>query len=138
MRPHFRIRDILLIATLFSLLPTMATQTACHNVTPDQFMGAVVDCAKVNPQASAALAQVETCLLATVSGNPAACLSGLVTEIHFSIDEVACVVAYIAQANQDKVAGNKYSQADLDAREAANTWLLQERISIRNSYVPGN
>jgi hypothetical protein len=108
--------------------------SSCHNVTPDQFFGAVVDCAKVNPQGSAALAAASTCLMSVVASNPAACLSGLVTELHFAIDEVACVVAYVAQQSQDKVASGTFSGDDLKARQAANDWLVAERISIRNSY----
>jgi hypothetical protein len=110
---------------------------SCHNITPDQFLGATVDCAKANPEASAALAQVETCLVGALAQNPAVCLSGLVTEIHFAVDEVACVVAYIAQRNQAKVALRTATGDDLRARQAANDWLVRERISIRNSYRSG-
>jgi hypothetical protein len=110
------------------------TLGGCHNVTPDQFFGATVDCAKQNPEASAALAQAETCLVAVVSQNPSACLAGLVTDVHFTVDEVACVVAYIAQLNQAKVATGKYTDDDLRARQAANDFLAKEHISIRNTY----
>jgi len=78
---------------LVTLAAGLVLAPACHNVPADKFLNAVVDCAKVNPQASAALAQVETCLVSAVSGNPAACLSGLITDAHFTVDEVACVVA---------------------------------------------
>jgi hypothetical protein len=111
--------------------------SSCHNVTPDQFAGAVVDCAKVNPEASSTLASVETCLIGAVAGNPSVCLTGLVTECHFAIDEIACVVAYVAQRNQDKVAVGQYTMGDLQERQTANNWLGQERISIRNSYSSG-
>ena len=110
------------------------TLGGCHNVTPDQFLNATVDCAKTNPQASAALASVETCLIGAVSQNPAVCLTGLVTEVHFTVDEIACVVAYVAQQNQDKVATGKYTDDDLRARQAANDFLAKEHISIRNTY----
>ena len=106
----------------------------CHNVTPDQFLNATVDCAKTNPQASAALASVETCLIGAVSQNPAVCLTGLVTEVHFTVDEIACVVAYVAQQNQAKVATGKYTDDDLRSRQAANDFLAKEHISIRNTY----
>jgi len=103
-------------------------------VTPDQFLNATVDCAKVNPEASAALASVETCLVGAIAQNPAVCLSGLVTDVHFAVDEIACLVAYISQQNQAKVAAGRYTDADLKARQAANGWLAQENISIRNTY----
>jgi hypothetical protein len=108
--------------------------SGCHNVTPDQFFGATVDCAKVNPEASAALSAASTCLMSVVASNTAACLAGLVTELHFSIDEVSCVVAYISQQQQAKVASGKYTDADLHARQAANDWLIAEHIAIRNTY----
>ena len=119
-----------MMALLLSIAP------GCHNVTPDQFLNATVDCAKTNPEASAALAQVETCLVGVATSNPAACLAGLLTEGHFVVDEVACDVAYVAQQNQAKVALGKATNDDLRARQAANDWLAQERIRIRNSY-PG-
>jgi hypothetical protein len=107
---------------------------ACHDVTPDQFLNATVDCAKQNPEASAALAQVETCLVSAVAGNPSSCLVGLITEGHFAIDEIACVVAYVAQQDQSKVALGTASEADLKARQTATNWLAQEHIKIRNTY----
>jgi hypothetical protein len=108
--------------------------SSCHNVTPDQFFGATVDCAKQNPETSAALAAASTCLMSVVDSNPAACLAGLVTELHFTIDDVACVVAYVSQQGQAKVAAGTYTDADLHARQAANDWLVKEHIAIRNSY----
>jgi hypothetical protein len=119
---------------LFMLLLLCPVVQGCHNVTQDQFLGATVDCAKVNPEASSALAAVETCLVGIVAQNPAACLAGLVTEVHFAIDEVACLVAYVAQQNQNKVATGRYTSEDLRIRQAANDWLASERISIRNTY----
>lgn len=120
-----------------SALAGLVLAPACHNVPADKFLNAVVDCAKVNPQASAALAQVETCLVSAVSGNPAACLSGLITDAHFTVDEVACVVAYVAQQQQSAVASGRYTDATLAERQAAVDWLTRENISIRNSYQPG-
>jgi hypothetical protein len=123
-------------ATPAALLALMLAfgSTACHNVTPDQFLGATVDCARVNPSADAALASVETCLVGAIASNPAVCLTGLITEAHFAIDEVACLVAYVAQMNTDKVGLGIATTANLQERNAANAWLVAERISIRNSY----
>jgi len=112
----------------------LALLGGCHNVTPDQFLNASVDCAKVNPEASPALAQVESCLFSAVSGNPAGCLAGLITEGHFVVDEVACIVAWEAQQQNSKVALSAASKEDLAARQAAVNWLQTEHISIRNTY----
>jgi hypothetical protein len=111
--------------------------SSCHNVTPDQFLGAVVDCAKVNPQASAALAQVETCLFSALAQNYAPCLAGLVTDLHFGVDEVACVVAWYSQQQNAKVGTSTATTQELVARNRANDWLAAERISIRNTYTSG-
>lgn len=121
---------------VFALAASVACPS-CHNVTPDQFLNATVDCAKVNPEGSAALAAASSCLMSVVASNPAACLAGLVTDIHFTVDEVACVVAWISQQNQSKVALGTATNDELRARQAANDWLVKERISIRNSYTPG-
>jgi hypothetical protein len=125
------------IVVLALLSGSILNASACHNVTPDQFFGKTVDCARVNPEAPAALSAVTTCLMAVMAQNPAACLAGLVTELHFTIDEVACVAAYVAQQGQDKVALGKATADDLKMRQAANDWLVQERIAIRNAYRTG-
>lgn len=116
----------------------VVSQPACHNVTPDKFLNATVDCAEVNPQKSAALASVETCLMGVLAQNYVACLSGLVTDIHFAVDEIACLVAWVAQQENAKVAKGTYTADDLEARRRAVEWLKQENISIRNSYPAGN
>jgi hypothetical protein len=108
--------------------------SGCHNVTPDQFLNATVDCTKTNPEASAELGAVTTCLMGAVAQNPAVCLTGLITDGHFAVDEIACLVAYVAQQNQAKVATGRYTDDDLRARQAANDFLAKEHISIRNSY----
>lgn len=112
-------------------LPSMS----CKQVKPDVFFEAVVDCAKINPESSAASSAVLTCITGAISGNPAACLSGLVTEAHWTVDEVACIVADIAQRENKKVQLNGDPNA-LRARDTAVEWLRKEHINIRNSY-PG-
>jgi len=105
----------------------------CHNVPADQFFGAVVDCAKVDPASSAALAGVETCLIGAVAENPAACLSGLVAEGTFTVQEVACVVAWEAQQANKKVAATA-DPAAVAKRDVAANWLAAEKIGIKNTY----
>jgi len=107
---------------------------SCHSTKPDQFFNAIVDCAQVNPATSAALAQVETCLSSTLTGNVSSCLTGLTTELHFTVDEITCVVAYIAQRENTKVAASTAAGPDLQKRNAAAAWLTRENIAIRNSY----
>jgi len=114
------------------LLLALPAEVSCHNVPADQFFDAVVDCAKVNPEASAAIAGVETCLLGAVAGNPASCLNGLITEAHFTVDEVACVVAW--EAHRQNVAVAEGDATAVSKRDAASKWLASERIAIRNSY----
>ena len=45
------------LASIATVLAILSVAPACHNVTPDQFYNATVNCAKVNPQTSAALAK---------------------------------------------------------------------------------
>lgn len=106
----------------------------CHQVKPDQFFEATVDCAKVNPDGSAALGSVTTCLVSATTGNPASCLSGLVTEARFTVTEVACVVAWIADRENKKVALSTAGPASLEVRNRAIAWIVQEHINIRNTY----
>lgn len=126
----------LLFASLGIGTGMVLVTSSCHNVAPDEFFAATVDCAKVNPNASAALAQVQTCLIGVLAQNYAACLAGLVTEAHFTIDEVTCMVAWFAQQQNEKVGASTATLEDLAARKRALDWLAQEHISIRNSY-PG-
>jgi hypothetical protein len=127
-------RIVRYLASLATIIAIVSLTPACHNVTPDQFYDATVDCAKNNPQSSAALAAVETCLLGVVSQNYSACLSGLVTEGKWSIDEIACLVAWYAEQQNAKVAASTATLEELAARNRANEWLKAEHISIRNSY----
>lgn len=122
------------LLSLAVIVVALVSSTSCKQVKPDQFFEAVVDCAKVNPESSAASAAVLTCLTSAISGNPAACLTGLVTEAHWTIDEIACIVASIAQREDKKV----QLEGDPNAariRGIAVDWLVRERIAIRNSYV---
>jgi hypothetical protein len=124
-------------AGLLVFVLVLSSGTGCHNVKPDQFFGAVVDCSQVNPEASAALGAVTTCLVGLVSQNPAVCLSGLLTDGHFSLDEIACVVASLAHEANAKVGASTATLEDLKLRKAANDWLAQEQIGIRNTYKVG-
>lgn len=121
-------------AAVLVVVAALAT-ASCHSVKPDQFFEATVDCAKVNPESSAALGAVTTCLVGAVSGNPAACLAGLVTEAHWTVTEVACIVAWVAERENQKVTTHAAGPASLEVRNRAISWLVQERIAIRNTYA---
>lgn len=121
------------LATFAGTVLTTST-SGCKQTKPDVFFAAVVDCAKINPEASAASAAVITCITAAVSGNPAACLSGLVTGAHFTVDEVACIVAALAKQNDDKVKATNDPEA-ARIRDIASDWLVREHIRIANTYA---
>ena len=124
-----------LTIVVFLVLAGLSMSTmSCAHVKPGPFFEATVDCAKVNPEASSATSGVITCLTASVAGNPGACLSQLVTVAHFTVDEVACIVADIAQRENNKVKLEGDPKA-LEVRNTAVGWLRDQNISIRNSYA---
>lgn len=140
---------VALLALMFSL-----STSGCKQVKPDQLYQATVDCAKVNPQSSAALGAVEDCVAGLVMSNGAACVKGLVVgmkyddpaieqkvKLRWTIDEVACVSAWIAQKNNMAVqlapmdADMGPLKARMRARDEAARFLVENQIRIRNSYV---
>jgi hypothetical protein len=123
-------------AAVLVLIAGLALQSCSSgpDVKPDQFFGAVVDCAQVNPQSSAALAAVTTCLIGAATQNHGVCLGGLVTGGTWTITEVACVTAFVAQQRNDAIASGGGSNDDVMIRTRANEWLKVEKIGIRNTY----
>lgn len=126
----------------------------CHHTKPDQLWQATVDCAKVNPESSAALGAVGDCLAGVVMSNPSACVTGLIVgmkyedpvveskvKLRWTVEEVACVTARIAQLNNDAVqlapmnADPGSLRQSIKLRENASRWLAENQISIRNSYA---
>lgn len=123
------------------------SMTACHTVKPDALWGATVDCAKVNPENSAAKSAVINCLTGMVMSNTTACVTGLVVgmkyddpeieskvKIRWVIDEVACVTSWVAQQENAKVGTPNERLRTQPTRNAAIDWLVSNHISIRNSY----
>lgn len=123
------------MVALLAMGSLLLISTSCHNTKPDEFFKATVDCAKVNPEGSAALAGVTTCLVSVATGNPAGCLVQLVTVSRFTVTEVACVVAWVAERENQKVAISAAGPSSLEVRNRAINWLVQEQISIRNTYA---
>lgn len=125
------------VCTLASLLLFSAVSvsaTSCHSVIPDGFATAVYDCSKINPEKDAALAQVKTCFLAALAGSPDACIAGLVTDLHFAVDEIGCLIAWDAQKNQTKVGLGSASPTDIAVRDAEASWLERHQVHVTNSY----
>lgn len=145
---------MLLFASFAAFVGAGLTSSGCHNTKPDQLWQATVDCAKVNPESSAALGAVGDCLAGVVMSNPSACVTGLIVgmkyedpvveskvKLRWTVEEVACVTARIAQLNNDAVQLAPMSadpgplQKMIKLRENASRWLAEHQISIRNSYA---
>lgn len=140
-----------LVAALFAsgaLLFGLLMSPGCHNTKPDALWGATVDCAKVNPENSAAKSAVINCLTGLVMSDTTACVTGLVVgmkyedpeveskvKIRWVIDEVACVTAWVAQQENAKVGTPNEGIRTQPTRDAANKFLVDRNISIRNSYA---
>ena len=134
---RYAVEAALVLVVIGLGLGTVAGSVACApGSKPDKFMDAVVDCAKINPQASAAFSAVQTCLVGALSQNYVACLAGLVTEAHFAVDEIVCIVSYYSQEANTRVATKVATDTDYVVRKAANDFLRDKRISIQNTY-PG-
>lgn len=142
----FRATPLTTIA-LIAGLSSLAFNSGCHNTKPDALFGATVDCAKINPENSAAKTAVINCLTGIVMSNTSACVTGLVVgmkyddpeieskvKIRWVIDEVACVTSWVAQQENAKVGTLNEGPHTQPTRNAAIDWLAGNHISIRNSY----
>jgi hypothetical protein len=128
----------------------MTPHLGCHNVKPDALWGATVDCAKVNPANDAARSAIMSCVAGLVMANTSACITGLVVgmkyddpaieakvKIRWAIDEVACVTAWVAEQENAKVGTPLEELRTQPIRNAANKFLTDRHISIRNTYPGG-
>jgi hypothetical protein len=115
------------------LISTLALSLSCASIRPtgDQFLNAVVDCSKVNPENSAAASAVLSCLQSAISGNPAACLLNLVTVGHWTVDEVACVVRALGESANVRALRGIATATDATVERAAHNWLTQQNIGFR-------
>lgn len=103
----------------------------CHNTRSDPFMGTTVDCTKVGLD-SVATPEAKGCLDKAETEKPLVCLTKIVTTKMATVEEVACAVIWIAQKENVKVEAG--TPADIKIRNFAIEFIVQERISILNSY----
>jgi hypothetical protein len=124
-----------MFTSVVMLFGVLLTSPGCHQVKPDQFFEAVIDCAKINPERSSASAAVITCVIGAAAGNAVACIAGLPTTAHWTIDESACVIADIARQENVKVGTAAGSPESLALRNEAVRFLSDHRIRVENSYA---
>jgi hypothetical protein len=92
----------------------------CHGVKPDQALADVVDCAKVNPENSAAVQSIFACLYGLGEKDSTACMEGLLTDGRWAAAEIKCVAAYIT------------TQTTSAPAQRAALWLSQRRTVTVN------
>jgi len=129
-----RTRPLYVLAIAVGLALGGLLATACQpGSKPDVFVGAVVDCAKVNPNKSGAASAVYACLAGALAQNPAPCLALLVEGGHWTVDEVACLVAFYGQRSNEKLLAKQATTEDQVVAKAAHDWLTEKRIGVKNS-----
>ena len=99
---------------------------------PDGFFQAVVTCTKDNSQSPQAGAAVLQCHTGAISGNYTVCLSGLVTEGHWAVDEIACLVRAYATSSAVRLNSGTPDASDQVVLDNANAWLRAEQIQFRS------
>ena len=129
---HIRKIQLLILATGFAIGAAFAVSCAPGSK-PDVFVGAVVDCAKVNPNNSGAASAVYACLAGALAQNPGPCLAGLVEVGHWTVDEVACIVAFYGQRSNEKLLAKQGGDEDRVVAKAAHDWLVQNKIAVQNT-----
>lgn len=125
---HYRKFQALCIATGLVLGAYLAS---CAHTTPGQFKDAVVVCTMENSNNPQAGAAVVNCLTGAVSGNYAACLSGLVTAGYWTVEEIACVVRRLATESAQRINAGQATGADRTVLDNANQWLRDNNIRFR-------
>ncbi|HJW74822.1 MAG TPA: hypothetical protein VJ787_04020 [Thermoleophilia bacterium] len=125
---HLRSIQILILAVGLSIGGYFA---ACAHTTPGQFKDAIVTCTLENSQNPQASAAVTNCLIGAVSGNYAACLSGLVTAGYWTVEEIACVVRRLATESAQRINAGQATDADRTVLDNANQWLKDNQIRFR-------
>lgn len=107
------------------------TLSSCRVSKVDPFLGITVNCTGVSFDTTAAPA-ARTCLEQAEMEEPVTCLVKIITTKQAKVEEVACAVSMIAQRENSKVEAD--APANLKIRNFAIEFLVQERISIWNSY----
>jgi len=103
----------------------------CAHTTPGQFKDALVTCTMENSNNAQASAAVLGCLTNAVAGNYAACLSGLVSTGHWTVDEVSCIVRRLATESAQRLNAGTASGTDQATLDNANAWLKANNIRFR-------
>jgi hypothetical protein len=114
--------------SLLILAASLALSCGSNKPTPDHFFNVVVDCGKTNPSNPEVAAAVYTCLANAAAGNPSACLSGLLSTGHWTVDEIACVVRELGNKTGSLSAPGSY---DANAARSARNWIAAEKIGYR-------
>ena len=119
-----------LLAPILLLVLTVSCITAPTK--PDSFFQTIVTCTKDNSQSPQAGAAVLQCLTGAISGNYTACLAGLVTEGHWAVDEIACLVRSYATTSAVRLNSGTPDASDRVVLDNANAWLRAEQIQFRS------
>jgi hypothetical protein len=127
MKPNRTIKAIL-AAIAFAAAGYLS---ACAHTTPSQFTDALVTCTMENSNNAQASAAVVNCLVGAAGGNYGACLSGLVSAGHWTVDEVACIVRRLATESAQRLNAGTATGTDQAVLDNANAWLAAERIKFR-------
>jgi hypothetical protein len=105
------------------------------NTPRDPFYEVIVDCAKTNPQSSAAGTAVLNCLAGAATADYGACLSGLLTMGHWTVDEIACLVRYYGAEASNKLnalpANAAPDAADQTVAANAKAWIVAHKVGYR-------
>jgi hypothetical protein len=124
-----RITQYLLAAIVGLTLVTVAAN--CAHTTPGTFTNALVTCTQENSNNAQASAAVVNCLVGAAAGNYAACLSGLVSAGHWTVDEIACIVRRLATESAQRLNAGTASGTDKATLDNANAWLRDNAIRFR-------
>lgn len=126
-------RITLAFLTAFTACYVTLAATGCKTppTNGDTFYQTVVTCTEANTNNTAAGAAVLGCLTGAVGGDYSACLIGLVTGGHWTVDEVACIVRAYATTSAQRLNAGTPQVTDADVLKRANEFLRAEKIGFR-------
>jgi len=124
-----KLTQYLLAAIVGLTLGTVAAN--CAHTTPGTFTNAVVTCTMENSNNAQASAAVVNCLVGAAVGNYTACLSGLVSAGHWTVDEVACIVRRLATESAQRLNAGTSTDSDRVTLDNANKFLRDNSIKFR-------
>jgi hypothetical protein len=117
----------------FAILAAVLSCSSCTNPQPkpDSFYQVVVTCTTENTSNAAAGAAVMGCLTGAVSGDYTACLAGLLTAGHWTVDEIACIVRAYATTSAQRLNAGTPTAEDTVILRNANDWIRANQIGFR-------